>query len=51
MAGVSWAQMREILISRGVDLRIGPESVQEAELEAQSLRDYFEQSGTTGHVL
>jgi len=43
MAGVSWAQMRDILVSRGVDLRLGPATVQEAELEAQSLRDYFKE--------
>ena len=42
MAGVSWAQMKDILVERGIDPRLGPESVQEAEHEAQVLRDYFE---------
>jgi predicted HTH domain antitoxin len=30
LAGVSWERMREILLSRGVRLRLGPESEAEA---------------------
>lgn len=38
-AGVSWAQMREILVERGVPLRLGPETLEEAKNEAQTLRE------------
>lgn len=38
-AGVSWAQMREILFERGVPLRLGPETLEEAKNEAQTLRE------------
>ncbi len=41
LAGVSWDQMREILLEAGVQPRLGPETVEEAEAEAQALRDYF----------
>ncbi len=41
LAGVSWAQMRDILLERGVQPRLGPESVEEAVQEVQALRDYF----------
>src|SRR5215207_1526287 len=40
LAGVSWAQMREILLEKGVQPRLGPETLQEAEEEAQALRDF-----------
>lgn len=42
LAGVSWAQMRDILIEQGVQPRLGPESVEDALAEVQSLRSYFE---------
>ena len=42
LAGVSWAQMKDILLERGVQPRLGPETLEEAEKEAQSLRDYFQ---------
>jgi predicted HTH domain antitoxin len=29
LAGVSWERMREILLSRGVQLRLGPETEEE----------------------
>jgi predicted HTH domain antitoxin len=38
LAGVSWAQMREILLLRGIQPRLGPET----EAEVQALRDHFE---------
>ena len=42
LAGVSWAQMKDILLERGVQPRLGPETLEEVEKEAQSLRDYFQ---------
>jgi predicted HTH domain antitoxin len=41
LAGVSWAQMKEILLERGIAPRLGPETVEEAEAEAQVLREFF----------
>jgi predicted HTH domain antitoxin len=41
LAGVSWSQMREILVEKGVPPRLGPETAEEAEGEAQVLRDFF----------
>lgn len=41
LAGVSWAQMREILLERGIQPRLGPETLEEAQDEARALRDYF----------
>ena len=40
LAGVSWVQMREILLEKGIQPRLGPETLQEAEEEAQTLRDF-----------
>ena len=45
LAGVSWAQMRDIMMEQGIPLRLGPETVEEAIEEAQTLRDYFEDRG------
>ncbi len=42
LAGVSWPQMREILVERGVQPRLGPETLEEARAEVQALRDNFE---------
>lgn len=41
LAGVSWAQMRDILLEQGIQPRLGPESVADAADEVQALRDYF----------
>ena len=41
-AGTSWAQMKDILLERGIQPRLGPESIQEAQEEVQALRDHFE---------
>jgi len=41
LAGVSWAQMREILLEKGIQPRLGSETLQEAEEEVQVLRDFF----------
>jgi predicted HTH domain antitoxin len=37
LAGVSWERMREILLSRGVQPRLGPETVEEAYEEIQAM--------------
>jgi predicted HTH domain antitoxin len=42
LAGVSWAQMKEILLEKGIQPRLGPESVAEARNEVEVLRDFFE---------
>lgn len=42
LAGVSWAQMKDILIERGIQPRLGPGTMEEAEEEVRALRDYFE---------
>ena len=42
LAGVSWAQMRDILLEQGIQPRLGPETMEEAEREVQTLRDHFE---------
>lgn len=41
LAGVSWAQMLDILRENGVQPFLGPETVAEAEEEAASLRRYL----------
>lgn len=38
IAGVTFDRMKEILAERGVELRLGPESVDEAKQEADTLR-------------
>ena len=42
LAGISWAQMKEILLQRGIQPRLGPETLVEAEAEVQALRDHLE---------
>jgi predicted HTH domain antitoxin len=42
LAGVSWAQMKDILVERGIQPRLGPETIMEAEEEVEVLRNYFE---------
>ena len=42
LAGVSWAQMKDILVAHGIQPRLGPETMEEAEREANALREYFE---------
>jgi predicted HTH domain antitoxin len=42
LAGVSWAQLKDILLEHGIQPRLGPETLEEAETEAQSLRDYLQ---------
>ena len=42
LAGVSWAQMREILLERGIQPRLGPETIEEAQREVQAQRAYLQ---------
>jgi len=44
LAGVSWAQMKDILTEQGIALRLGPGTVSEALEEIQTLREVSEQS-------
>ncbi len=41
LAGLSWAQMKDVLVEHGVQPRLGPESLDEAQADADVLRDYF----------
>ncbi len=41
LAGVSWAQMRDILLDHGIQPRLGPQTEAEALEEVQVLREYF----------
>mgnify|MGYP006276166459 CR=1 FL=1 len=42
LAGVSWAQMKDILVEHGVPLRLGPETVADAKEEIRALRRVLE---------
>ena len=42
LAGVSWAQMRAILMEHGIQPRLGPETVEAAEREVQAQREYLQ---------
>lgn len=42
LAGVSWVQMRDILIEAGVPLRLGPETLEDARAEVEVLQAYFQ---------
>ena len=44
LAGVSWQRMREVLLSRGIQPRLGPESEQEALEEVEALRRHLDAS-------
>ena len=41
LAGVSWAQMKDILLERGIQPRLGPETAEDARQEVQALRENF----------
>ena len=41
LAGVSWAQMRDILLEKGVSPRLGPETVDDAKEEVRALREHL----------
>jgi predicted HTH domain antitoxin len=38
LAGISWSQMREVMVQRGVAVRLGPASLDEARAEVETLR-------------
>jgi predicted HTH domain antitoxin len=42
LAGLRWAQMKDVLVEHGVQPRLGPETLEEAQEEADLLRAYFE---------
>jgi len=42
LAGVSSAQMKDILVAHGIQPRLGPETLEEAEQEVNALREHFE---------
>lgn len=42
LAGLSWPQMKDVLVERGVEPRLGPESVEEARDEVRVLGKHFE---------
>ena len=44
LAGVSQEEMKEILVDRGVSLRLGPVSVEEAAEEVAALRRHLDES-------
>jgi predicted HTH domain antitoxin len=41
LAGVSWAQMKDMLTEQGVQLRLGPDGMEEALEEVDALRNHF----------
>lgn len=41
LAGVSWLAMRDILRERGVPLRLGVETIEEALQELQAIEEYM----------
>jgi predicted HTH domain antitoxin len=41
LAGVSWAQMREILQEKGIQPHLGPETEEEAQEEVKQLRTHL----------
>ena len=41
LAGVSWWQMRDILLEQGIDPAMGPETIDEAQAEVDTLRNYL----------
>jgi predicted HTH domain antitoxin len=41
LAGVSWQQMKGILIERGIQPRLGPETLEEAKREVEALQEYM----------
>lgn len=41
LAGLSWAQMKDVLVEHGVQPRLGPETLEEAQGDVDVLRGYF----------
>jgi predicted HTH domain antitoxin len=46
IAGVSWVQMKEILLERGIQPRLGPQTIDEAQSEVETLRNFFSNRST-----
>ena len=44
IAGISWAQMRDVLLGYGVEPTLGPKSMAEAQSEVDQLRQYLRTS-------
>jgi hypothetical protein len=42
LGGVSWAQMKDILVEHHVQPRLGAETIEEAEQDVQTLLAYFQ---------
>ena len=42
LSGLSYVQMKDVLVEYGVQPRLGPASLEEAQQEVDVLRDYFE---------
>ena len=42
IAGVSWAQMKDVVLERGIQPRLGVDSLEEIYNEVHTLRDLFE---------
>jgi predicted HTH domain antitoxin len=40
LAGISWAQMHDLLMQRGIQPRLGPETMDDLRAEVASLRDW-----------
>lgn len=41
LAGISWAQMKDVLLEQGVDPRLGPETLDEVDQEIRAARKWF----------
>jgi len=41
IAGVSWAQMRDVLLEQGIDPALGPATLEDAQAEVTQLRNYL----------
>ncbi len=50
LAGVSWPQMCDILAERGVELRMGPEDLEDARAEVSAAREHLGTVGGKGVV-
>ncbi|MFZ4850149.1 MAG: UPF0175 family protein [Caldilinea sp.] len=48
LAGVSWEQMKAILLAQGIQPRLGPTTI--AEAEVQALRAYFTGQAATNNT-
>ncbi len=49
LGGVSWPEMKEVLLERGIQPRLSPETIEEARAEVQTLRNYFRENESAVH--